>query len=138
MRVLLIFVDGVGLGEPDPDFNPFAVAELPTFAALLGADWLRCMTPLVRADASLAALDAQLGVAGLPQSGTGQSALLTGENTARRFGRHAGPWVPTALRSLVRERSVLARARAQGAAVAFANAYPEELVAAAAPRGPLL
>ncbi len=73
-------------------------------------------------------MDALLGVPGVPQSGTGQSTLLTGRNTARLYGRHFGPWIPTSLRGLVREESILARARRAGRSVAFANAYPEELV----------
>jgi hypothetical protein len=80
-------------------------------------------------------LDATLGMPGLPQSGTGQAALLTGEDAPALFGRHFGPWVPVALRPLVHQRSLLARACAAGARAAFANAYPEELLALAG--GPL-
>ena len=69
-------------------------------------------------------LDATLGVDGLPQSGTGQTALLTGENAADLQGRHFGPWVPVALRPLVEGRSVLQRALDAGRSAAFANAYP--------------
>ncbi len=69
-------------------------------------------------------LDATLGVDGTPQSGTGQVALLTGENAARMYGRHFGPWTPVRLRPLVEERSLLRVARAAGRTVAFANAYP--------------
>lgn len=69
-------------------------------------------------------LDATLDVEGLPQSGTGQTALLTGENAADLHGRHFGPWVPVALRPLVEHRSVLQRALEGGRSAAFANAYP--------------
>ncbi len=69
-------------------------------------------------------VDATLGVEGTPQSGTGQAALLTGINAARVFGRHFGPWIPTALRDDVRDRNVLVRATERGHSVAFANAYP--------------
>jgi hypothetical protein len=71
-------------------------------------------------------LDATLGVSGLPQSGTGQAALLTGENAPALHGRHFGPWVPARLRPLVREESLLARAQARGKSCVFANAYPKE------------
>ena len=130
-RALFVFVDGVGLGPADPDVNPLARAELPALAALLDgrAPVLEAAPHHGRA-ASLVGLDATLGVPGLPQSGTGQAALLTGRNAAALFGRHFGPWTPTALRPLVERESILARARAAGCAVAFANAYPEELVAA--------
>ncbi|HEX7119777.1 MAG TPA: alkaline phosphatase family protein [Longimicrobiales bacterium] len=154
-RVLFVFIDGVGLGADDPAVNALAAARLPTFERLLGGrrPTLPAATraaaprhadgspPAARtgptgdagaagdvATATLVALDASLGVDGLPQSGTGQAALLTGVNAAARFGRHYGPWVPTALRPLVADESVLARAKRAGLRVAFANAYPEEAV----------
>ncbi|MEJ2678064.1 MAG: alkaline phosphatase family protein [Gemmatimonadota bacterium] len=138
-RVLFVFVDGVGLGDDDATINPFVTARLPVLETLLeGARPLRSAAAAAsndygsgsfhQAPARLLALDASLGMPGTPQSGTGQSSLLTGENTARRFGRHFGPWVPTALRPLVREHSVLHRAADAGLRVAFANAYPRALL----------
>lgn len=128
-RVLFVFVDGVGLGPADPAINPFVVARLPMLRHLLGGALATIDdAPLHTERASLVGLDASLGVPGLPQSGTGQASLLTGHNAARLFGRHYGPWTPTALRPLVAEESVLARARRAGRRVAFANAYPEEAV----------
>src|SRR5690606_3618283 len=128
-RVLFVFVDGVGLGPADPAVNPLARADLPALAALLdGRSPVLDAAPYHGSAASLVGLDATLGMPGLPQSGTGQAALLTGRNAAELFGRHFGPWTPTALRPLVERESILARAVAAGLAVAFANAYPEELV----------
>lgn len=151
-RVLFVFVDGVGLGDDDAAINPFVAARLPVLETLLdGERPLRrvvgAATPPGNASADapspdrpaggdsqdqppsrLVALDASLGVPGTPQSGTGQSSLLTGENAVERFGRHYGPWVPTSLRPLVRDHSVLRRAVDAGLRVAFANAYPELLL----------
>ena len=128
-RVLFFFVDGVGLGPDDPDVNPLVRARLPTLQRLLDGRRPVAATAGTRTrTASLLGLDATLGVDGIPQSGTGHATLLTGIDAVRRFGRHHGPWVPTALRPLVAERSVLARAKAAGRSVAFANAYPEELI----------
>jgi 2,3-bisphosphoglycerate-independent phosphoglycerate mutase len=111
------------------------VARLPTFRALIGgAPTLERVG--ASATATLFPIDALLGIAGLPQSGTGHATLLTGENAPRMFGRHFGPWVPTALRPLLRERSVLRRAVVAGRRVAFANAYPSEVAAAGSLRGP--
>lgn len=137
-RVLFIFVDGVGLGEADAVVNPVLSAELPTLLRLLdGRRPVRELAPYRSRVATLLGLDATLGVAGLPQSGTAQVALFTGENAARSFGRHFGPWTPTALRPLLAQRSLLTRARTAGRDVAFANAYPEELVDAVDARDPL-
>jgi hypothetical protein len=83
-------------------------------------------------------LDAVLGVDGLPQSGTGQAALVTGVNAARMFGRHFGPYGPTALRPIIASDSVLARAGRAGRRVTFANAYPAHLVAMASTERPPL
>ena len=112
--MLLVFVDGIGLGADDRDINPFVQASLPTLREQLGI-------PLV-------AIDATLGTDGTPQSGTGQATLLTGVDAVALHGRHFGPWVPARLRDLVREQSVLARARDAGLRAAFANAYPEEVL----------
>jgi hypothetical protein len=133
MRVLFMFVDGVGLGSDDPRTNAL-VEGMPRLSALLGAPPVLSASPHSSSCASLVPLDATLGVIGLPQSGTGQAVLLTGEDAIRMHGRHFGPWVPTRLRPLVREQSVLARAQAAGCSVAFANAYPEEVLALDAER----
>lgn len=117
----MLFLDGVGIGQDDPEFNPFARATLSAFD--------RLMETGVRIP-----LDASLGVPGLPQSGTGQTALFTGLNAAAEFGRHFGPWVPTALRAHLASENLLVRAKALGKHVAFANAYPEEVFAENASR----
>lgn len=128
--VLLLFLDGVGIGPHDSRRNPFLRARLPTLTGLLGG------APPTLGDerrqgenggwrAASAPVDALLGVEGMPQSGTGQSTLLTGRNAARLFGRHFGPWVPVRLRPVVEQESVLRRAVDGGRPAAFANAYPK-------------
>lgn len=127
-RVLFVFIDGVGLAPPT-DSNPFTAARLPALESLLdGRRPFLDAAPFHGASASLVGVDATHGAPGTPQSGTGHATLLTGDDTVRRFGRHFGPWVPTSLRPLVAERSILALARQGGRRVAFANAYPEELL----------
>jgi len=131
-RLLFVFVDGVGLGSADPAVNPLVTARLPILDGLLGgADWRYAASPLRAPGATLVPLEATLGAPGTPQSGTGQAALLTGEDAVALHGGHFGPWVPVALRPLVAERSILSRAQAAGRKVTFANAYPEEVVALA-------
>jgi 2,3-bisphosphoglycerate-independent phosphoglycerate mutase len=131
-RVLLLFLDGVGLGDEDPSSNPFLQARLPCMARLLdGLPIVRASAPAHAEHASLVAMDATLGHDGIPQSGTGQTALLTGADAVTMHGRHFGPWVPARLQRLVREESLLASARLAGWRVAFANAYPEEALDAA-------
>lgn len=128
MSVLFVFLDGVGLGPAGPD-NPFAALDLPAFERLAGGQRWTSEAASVQTDAhTFVPIDATLGVEGLPQSGTGQAALFTGENAARLHGRHFGPYPPTTVRPLVAARSVFARLTEAGLApnrLAFANAYPD-------------
>jgi 2,3-bisphosphoglycerate-independent phosphoglycerate mutase len=136
-RVLFIFLDGVGIGPRDPGVNPFLKANLPELTRRLGGDVPHLGQPEVEGDSARAfPLDPLLGVDGTPQSGTGQTALLTGENAPALYGRHFGPWVPVALRPLLLQKSLLARAMAMGVPCAFANAYPARFVEAASTRRP--
>ena len=80
-RVIFLFLDGVGLGNDDPDTNPLARAHLPTLHDLLdGAPLTAASGQVSTTQATLTPLDARLGVPGRPQSATGQAALLTGRN----------------------------------------------------------
>ena len=123
-RVVLLFLDGVGIGSADPEVNPFLQSRLPILRELLDELPTLDQPELGGAAARSFPLDANLGVDGIPQSGTGQTTLLTGVNAAERFGRHFGPWTPVALRPLLEEQNVLRRGLEAGLKVAFANAYP--------------
>ena len=125
-RVLFVFLDGVGIGPDDPERNPFARPDAaPRLRERLGGRHPTLEAPSVRAGHAAAfALDATLDTDGTPQSGTGHTALFTGADAAREYGRHFGPWVPVRLRPTVEEDSVLRRAQRAGKRVAFANAYP--------------
>jgi hypothetical protein len=118
VSVLFVFVDGVGAGARDPDRNPLAREELllSRFEDGTGA-------PLPRGGRAVLA-DATLGVAGRPQSATGQSTILTGENAAALLGRHLLGFPNAALRELLRRRSLFRALADAGGTAAFANAYP--------------
>jgi hypothetical protein len=76
------------------------------------------------ARATLVPTDATLGVPGLPQSATGQTALFTGVNAPREIGEHLGPYPNTALREILARDNLFKRLVAASRRVAFANAYP--------------
>lgn len=124
MRVVYLFLDGVGIGPEDPDTNPFVDARLPFLDRRLGGRPFLGRARLAGPRSSAFPLDATLGMAGLPQSGTGHASLLTGINGPRRFGRHFGPWVPVRLRPDVAHGSFLRRALDDGRTAVFANAVP--------------
>lgn len=137
-HALFVFLDGVGLGPEGAD-NPFATLDLPAFERLAGGQrWTAGARPVCTDTHVFVPLDATLGVGGLPQSGTGQAALFSGENAAVAHGGHFGPYPPTAARPLVEAQSVFARLLRDGVPVsdlAFANAYPDRFFSAAEARG---
>jgi 2,3-bisphosphoglycerate-independent phosphoglycerate mutase len=133
VRILWLFVDGVGLGDPDPATNPLVRARTPTLRALLGGP-LVGRVPIRTSSAVMAPLDASLGVPGLPQSATGQTALLTGENAPALVGRHIGAYPTPSLGALLAARGLFSLLRAHGISAALANAYTPEYFAAVAGR----
>ncbi len=122
-RVLLLFVDGVGLG-PMASSNPFATAYLPTFLGLVGE---RLVQGVVRTESEclVKGIDATLGVPGLPQSATGQTTLFTGVNAARAAGFHVPAFPIKPLTTILARFSVLKQAKALGKRVTSANAYSD-------------
>jgi len=129
-HVLLLFADGVGLGPDDPAINPIVAARTPTFDGLLGRR-LAGISDRVRWNgALLVPVDATLGVEGLPQSATGQTALLTGLNAPHLAGRHVTAYPTARLREILARHNILASVRRMGGEVALANAYTPEYFAA--------
>lgn len=126
MGVLLLFVDGVGLGAGNPDANPLLTANLPTWRRLLNSAPLAAAVAEPRPGgegAWVRACDANLGVAGLPQSATGQTAIFTGENASQAIGRHLNAYPSPNLRRILGRSSVFKQVLAQGRTASFLNAY---------------
>ena len=125
MKILFLFLDGVGLGANNPEINPFARADLPHLKSLLQGRTLTYETaPQVGERATLLALDACLGVEGLPQSATGQATLLTGINVPALLGYHYGPKPNLAIAQFLQNGSLFSRLSKEGKQVTFLNAYP--------------
>ncbi len=125
MRVLFLFLDGIGLGLDDPSLNPFARANLPNLAGLLeGRRLLADSAPFQNGRATLLALDACLGVSGLPQSATGQAVLLTGRNVPAEIGYHYGPKPDKATAAALEDGGMFGILTRAGKRAALINAYP--------------
>ena len=125
-QVVVLFLDGVGLGSDDPAVNPLAAAEIPVLIELLdGARPLQSVGRVSGSQASLVPTDATLGVAGKPQSASGQAALVTGLNVPQMIGGHYGPRPNKQIRAILEGTTLFSQALAGGASVAFANAYPQ-------------
>ena len=116
---MLLFIDGIGVGADDPAFNPLATGRFPTLA-LTDA---RRPSAHVGAPGLAYGLDAALGVPGLPQSATGQTAILTGENASVALGHHMSGFPGPTLRKILAERSVLKRLVEAGREADFLNAF---------------
>lgn len=120
MAIVFVFIDGIGLAPAAAD-NPFSTTPQPFIEALIGGPLVIDRVGSYPA-ASLAALDACFGFPGLPQSGTGQTALFAGIDAVNAVQRHQSHFPPTVLHDALRSQSVLRRAQQHGSST-FANAF---------------
>ncbi len=125
MHILMLFLDGIGLGDDDPLINPFAVANTPTLHQLAnGHRWLRSTGRQVSPRAVFMPTDPRLGVPGRPQSATGQAAILTGRNVPQLIGEHYGPKPNAPVREIIAEDNFFKQVVAHDQTAALIEAYP--------------
>ena len=125
MRVLFLFLDGIGLGENNPETNPFSRADMPNLQRLLdGRSLLRDSAPFHGEFASLVAVDPSVGVSGLPQSATGQAMLMTGKNIPAELGYHYGPKPNPAVAAYLKDGTLFSDFVEAGKKAVLLNAYP--------------
>ena len=120
MRTVLLFIDGFGLGRPDPAVNPqFAYGgELLRLDGAPGTG----LRP-VALGGLMRPIDPLLGVEGVPQSATGQTTLLTGVNAQAAIGQHLTGFPNDALREILLESSILKQLTDRGLTARFLNAF---------------
>lgn len=124
-RVFFLFLDGVGLGDSDPDHNPFARVDMPHLQSLFGGRKLVAEScPYEGKQATLLALDASLGVKGAPQSASGQATILTGRNIPAEINEHYGPKPNAPIRNILKKENLFFKVKASGGTAALLNAYP--------------
>ena len=118
MKVLFLFIDGVGLRDAATD-NPVNPEVCPALCRLISAH----SKPI----------DACLGVGGPPQSATGQGTMFTGVNCAAAMGKHCEGFPGPGLRKIIESDNLFLRLKARGKRVCFSDAYlvdsPDELAA---------
>lgn len=134
MRVIMIFIDGVGLGSNNPDANPFIRFELPTFNKLFGCPLTENIGSLGGPESYIMPIDATLGITGLPQSATGQAAILTGLNTAKMMGRHIQAFPGPELSKIIIENNLMKRLFDYKMPVTSANMYSPDYLELVAKR----
>ena len=123
MKVLLLFIDGFGLGLNDPGINPIVRFGLPAIEHLFGQPLTADSTATVTPDRCIVPIDATLGVPGLPQSATGQAAILTGMNTVKAMGRHIQAFPGPQLAGIITENNIMSRLAKAGLPATSANMY---------------
>lgn len=125
MKILFLFLDGIGLGEDNPETNPFLHAKMPYLESLLGGKKLtKSAAPFENDQISLQAVDPNLGVKGLPQSATGQAVLLTGINIPAELGYHYGPKPNPEVAQYLNGATLFSKTIHSGKKTALLNAYP--------------
>lgn len=129
MPLLMLFLDGFGLGNTDPKTNPLTRAGMLFFRELLGGRPLTLDTVgdgITSPDIICLPTQTTLGVAGLPQSATGQTVIFSGINAAQVTGRHINGFPTKALRQILQEHSLFKRLNQAGHPAVFANAFTRE------------
>ena len=107
-RILFLFVDGVGIREAAED-NPVNKTNCPTLCDLMEKHGIP--------------IDASLGVPGLPQSATGQTAIFCGVNAAKEVGRHVSGFPGPQLREIIQRDNLFMALDRRGIPCKFGNAY---------------
>ena len=108
MKVLFLFIDGVGLRAAATD-NPVNPEVCPVLCRLVSKHGKP--------------IDARLGVDGPPQSATGQATMFTGVNCAAAMGKHCEGFPGPNLRKIVESSNLFLQLRDRGKKVCFSDAY---------------
>jgi hypothetical protein len=114
--IFYVFLDGIGFGENRTDTNPFSRFSKSVFQPLGGKapSELRI---------SYLETDAKMGVQGLPQSATGQTALWTGFLAPKILGRHLSGFPSFTLKKIIAKHSMVKVLNQNGVTTDLLNCY---------------
>ena len=113
MSVIVIFLDGVGIGQNDSDFNPCLHSKFQFFSSYDNLPF----------NGKKYALDARLNIDGFPQSATGQTTIYTGKNTAKLIEKHLFGFPNEKLKQLLVKDSIFKKLVSMGYRCKFINAF---------------
>ena len=122
-KLLLFFIDGIGLGEDDPEINPLRGLFSPVMD---GNPFVARSEPLFFSHGVLIPTDPIMGVPGVPQSATGQTSIFTGLNAQEHLGFHLTGYPNPELKALIERRSLMKRLIDAGVRTTAANLYSQE------------
>jgi len=116
--VLLFFIDGLGIGTRGPH-NPLDNLANPAPLAVFQNE-----PPEIFLESIVVPTDPRLGVAGRPQSASGQTTILTGINAPAAVGYHKQGFPNKALLEIIETHSIFRQLKQAGVEpITFANAY---------------
>lgn len=111
--MIFLFIDGFGLGEQNKEKNPLVAANAPNIDYILK-------------NFTVIPTDATLGVPGLPQSATGQTAIFTGVNASKLLGIHLSGQPTETLKNAIYKSNLFKELISRGFKVTNANVYRDE------------
>lgn len=121
----MIFLDGVGIGKKDYQFNPFFKYQFKMFTEIFGEIPHLDKQKLSLNNAYVFPINATLGVPDIPLSGTGQTSIFCGVNAPKIIGRHFGPYPYSTLIPIIEEKNIFKEFLRRRKKVTFVNAYPQ-------------
>lgn len=113
--MIFLFIDGFGLGEEKKEKNPIYAGRAETIRLILNK--FKVMET-----------DTCLGVSGLPQSATGQTAIFTGVNAAAILGRHMNGQPTITLRNIINRNNLFLELRKRNLTITNVNVYRQEYI----------
>lgn len=121
----MIFIDGVGIGKEDYEYNPFFKFGFRTFTENFGSIPHLDHKKLSTSNGYLFPVDARMGVPDLPLSGTGQTSIFCGVNAPKIIGKHFGPYPYSTLIPIIKRKNIFKEFKKRRKKVTFVNAYPK-------------
>ncbi len=118
MNIILVLIDGIGIGADTCLWNPFNHIHTSIFSRIVATG----PTELPYNGISVPTRT-DLGIEGLPQSATGQTTILTGINAAQRLGRHLSGFPTKTLKAIIEQENILKETHSRGLKGAYINAY---------------
>jgi 2,3-bisphosphoglycerate-independent phosphoglycerate mutase len=116
--VILFFIDGLGIGEPNQDNPLYTVENIEPLANFKGD------SREIIFDGILVPTDPRLEIEGRPQSASGQTTILTGVNAPKFLGYHKQGFPNERLREVIKENSLFLQLRQRKIdEIIFANTY---------------
>ncbi|HEX2926474.1 MAG TPA: peptidase [Ruminiclostridium sp.] len=112
MKVIFAFIDGVGIGIKNKESNPVYASEMHVLADLIENARFQA--------------DASMGVEGLPQSATGQTAIFTGVNAPMVLNRHMSGQPTVSLKKVIYKSNIFSELLKMGFKVTSSNVYRNE------------